>query len=1099
MQDMEQPKVIPYVTMQAQKSSTFNIPPSFLAGGCTLPEMWDHHFRYSPTHPLFLFDNDGCIEEISWKQAVQALYRAAKNVKTGLMSSMPPTQLDKPPVVGIVSFQGPSLIPLPLFAHALKLVRLDTPSTWAHITAVIYIGATAFVISPQNTPETLASLLQKAECHSLLVFDKPSSQDLIRRAVALLPHDYHVKFIDMSDYKQLFLRNDDLELADSELGRRLFDGSMSSPVLILHTSGTTSTPQLVIHSHRSLVQWGQTPYYGDKDLCGYTCGSASSHLYHVMGITTHVVFPTCSGQKSVVFNPFNPEAPPTAEQVLHKAIACHANYIYCVPAFIEEWANDDDQVNLLRNFDVISYGGGRLDTTLGNKLASRGVRLCSMWGCSEVGAATRWFFDGPIEDWEYIRLTRQTEIHWEPVEGTELFEAVVLESPHKFLPETNTWIDGRKGFATKDLFEKHPTKPGLWRNRRRGDDVLIHSTGKKLYLIKNVKTHPGPMESIIAQHPLIRHAIVFGHSRRNTGLLVERRETNTPADHTELIEAIWPVVELANRSVPHYSRILKEMIIVANPVKPFALSPKQTLRRGTILTDYANQIDSAYRAMEESACQKNSAIAPPTWDLPHIQAFVRALVQKVLVLRDEPGDYDDLFRIGADRQAMKTSGFDTALLGTNFVYSHPCVEKLALHIRRIVSGGNADAEGGLRHHPTTLQSLVLEHSVEFPRHIPTIRTMPKGSTVLITGTTGGLGTHLLARLIQQSSVERIYALNRPSHGVQAVRRQEIACDAQGFPPSVAHSAKVIYLEGDISQHGLGLDPTTQNDVLDSLNTIFHLAWPVNFNLNVASFAPSIEGVYRLVEFSLRSPLPTPPDLIFASSMSVMSGWRKDDRIPEVIFPYPDHAIGNGYSESKWVAENIMLAARKATPIRAVSVRFGQLLGSARNGNWTTQEWFPSIVCAAQMTNSFPNTEGSVSWLPMEAAASVLDDVRNRSSDIDCLHVVHPKPVTWTSLASPIAQALKIPLVPFNTWLKALGTLNEDRPSSATLLLGYFSSLSDADRKSTTVPTVGEVFSGNVYGMDNALLICGHLGDLKPLRSEDFDCYLKHWRQLGFLD
>jgi hypothetical protein len=44
----------------------------------------------------------------------------------------------------------------------------------------------------------------------------------------------------------------------------------------------------------------------------------------------------------------------------------------------------------------------------------------------------------------------------------------------------NTNIRGISGYATSDLLEPHPTKPGYWKIFGRKDDQIIHSTGEKV-------------------------------------------------------------------------------------------------------------------------------------------------------------------------------------------------------------------------------------------------------------------------------------------------------------------------------------------------------------------------------------------------------------------------------------------------------------------------------------------------------------------------------------------------------------------------------------------------------------------------------------------
>jgi len=44
----------------------------------------------------------------------------------------------------------------------------------------------------------------------------------------------------------------------------------------------------------------------------------------------------------------------------------------------------------------------------------------------------------------------------------------------------NTEVNGVKSYATSDLFDEHPKKPGYWRVYGRTDDQIMHNTGEKV-------------------------------------------------------------------------------------------------------------------------------------------------------------------------------------------------------------------------------------------------------------------------------------------------------------------------------------------------------------------------------------------------------------------------------------------------------------------------------------------------------------------------------------------------------------------------------------------------------------------------------------------
>ena len=58
----------------------------------------------------------------------------------------------------------------------------------------------------------------------------------------------------------------------------------------------------------------------------------------------------------------------------------------------------------------------------------------------------------------------------------------------------NDKINGIDAYATSDLLESHPTKPGLWKVYGRVDDQIVLSNGEKVRKIVDVDTFGGFMK-----------------------------------------------------------------------------------------------------------------------------------------------------------------------------------------------------------------------------------------------------------------------------------------------------------------------------------------------------------------------------------------------------------------------------------------------------------------------------------------------------------------------------------------------------------------------------------------------------------------------------
>lgn len=89
------------------------------------------------------------------------------------------------------------------------------------------------------------------------------------------------------------------------------------------------------------------------------------------------------------------------------------------------------------------------------------------------------------------------------------------------------------------------------------------------------------------------------------------------------------------------------MIIVTSPSKPLQYNTKGLLRRGTILEDYHEEIESLYGEVEGST--KTDIPSPSAWDPETTLMFVRAVVASTL--KHTFPDDGDIFWNGGDRCA----------------------------------------------------------------------------------------------------------------------------------------------------------------------------------------------------------------------------------------------------------------------------------------------------------------------------------------------------------------------------------------------------------------------------------------------------------------
>ncbi len=94
--------------------------------------------------------------------------------------------------------------------------------------------------------------------------------------------------------------------------------------------------------------------------------------------------------------------------------------------------------------------------------------------------------------------------------------------------------------------------------------------------------------------------------------------------------------------------------------------------------------------------------------------------------------------------------------------------------------------------------------------------------VLVTGTTGRLGSHLLAQLLQRPDVVRVYALNRESSGSVAAleKRSREAFKQWGLDESLLSGGKVSFHAVDLAKPNFALSEELYHEVSSFTPGIF---------------------------------------------------------------------------------------------------------------------------------------------------------------------------------------------------------------------------------------------------------------------------------------
>ena len=809
-----------------------------------------------------------------------------------------------------------------------------------------------------------------------------------------------------------------------------------------------------------------------------------------------VVLPIYSTTATVVLGPA--DRPPTGR--LASEIMKHYDLraLFCPPTIFEQLVMEPEGLEQAKRLDFLLYAGGPLTTRTGD-LLSQVTDVCQFYGATETSAISA--LVPKREDWASLEWHPSLGVDMQPCED-DAYEMVLHNDPQRQgvcslfcnFPDIEEW-------HTKDLFRPHPTKPNLWRFHGRTDDIIVLSNGSKF--------NPTPSEAIVAGHKFLSGAVIVGLGKFQPALLVELRDgVDLPSE--AVIDEIWPTVQQANAQAPGHGRVIRSMIAVAT-AKRFERAGKGTVIRKLTAEKFGPEIEALYS--EDSALTRGQGpVLTETSDLGAIQGYVRACIDLSFPVPDLKED-QDLYVLGLDslktveiarilKSGIKSS--DTSWLPTQAVYANPTVGKLSKLIHKSLSPRHSSGEirNGLdEERVNQMATLVHKYTESLPQVMPRKTQLLDVSklNVVLTGSTGSLGTQLLRSLVEDPTVNKIYCLNRSDNSRE---KQEEGFSKLGLEHDLS---RVEFIKASYGDVHLGLPDVQFNELTSTVDIIIHNAWKVDFNHSLESFQPvHIRGVANLIDWSINSS--RHPHIIFLSSTSSVGNWtrlHRNEPVPERHISDHNMAQKMGYAESKHVAECILNVAGERSQVPVSILRVGQIAGPvSAPGVWSRDEWFPSLIKTSQSLGRLPDYVPHVDWIPVDSlAATVLDIVRSVAVKREkktnrTYNIVNPYSTAWTTtLLDTVRKRLgpRTQVAELTEWIQLLEKIDRtdtkeltDKP--AAKILDFYRGFEE--QRKTTIG--GAAAAAAKYSTANAIAVSETMARLEPVNDGWMETWLTQW-------
>ncbi|MFH1796216.1 MAG: fatty acyl-AMP ligase [Pseudomonadota bacterium] len=187
--------------------------------------------------------------------------------------------------------------------------------------------------------------------------------------------------------------------------------------------------------------------------------------------------------------------------------------------------------------------------------------------------------------------------------------------------------------------------------------------------------------------------------------------------------------------------------------------------------------------------------------------------------------------------------------------------------------------------------------------------------VLLTGATGFLGPYLLRSLLTQTEAKIVVLLrgasdeqvmSRLRRHVGALGDDDIAWLEQG-------ASRIVPVCGDIEQQNLGMPLDRWTRLSREVDTIYHGAALVNYLYDYRRMrSANVVGTEQMLRFAFAGR----PKQFNHVSTTFIFGWTVKERVGEADSNEGMEKLNFGYSQSKWVSEQLVFdAQRKGLAIR----------------------------------------------------------------------------------------------------------------------------------------------------------------------------------------
>jgi amino acid adenylation domain-containing protein/thioester reductase-like protein len=367
-------------------------------------------------------------------------------------------------------------------------------------------------------------------------------------------------------------------------------------------------------------------------------------------------------------------------------------------------------------------------------------------------------------------------------------------------------------------------------------------------------------------------------------------------------------------------------------------------------------------------------------------------------------------------------------------------------------------------------------------------TVAPTTHVLLTGATGFVGRFLLGSILDAGDAV-VHCLVRAPDIEEGRERLRRALVAAGMGSRWSEE-RIVPVLGDISRPWLGLAGPAFAALADGVQEIYHCGAQVNLLEPYARLkAANVMGTQEVLRLACSG---TPKRLHHISTVAVFPAQLPAGAvIREVDLDEVDQGLTGGYAQSKWVAERMVVEARRRG-LPVVIYRLGRVAGHSQLGILNAADIVCRIIRTGISLDMLPDLDMAFDAVPVDyVAAAIALLASQEASTGKVFHLTNPSPTAFGDLLHGCRSAgYSMRSAGVDEWIARLkGHSGTGGETADALLVSLFEGLAEGTRRGWREPE-----------FDNSLVqaATGHLLVCPPVDDDLIGRYLDYLARVGLI-